>query len=128
MNAIDSDCEALDSASKRLDEINAGDAYAAAELAYLDAMDKALITVEEEYRARGERLPSERQREAHAHRKIELSVRETFVKLKREKELIETWGRMREKALSGRQSQLSFLKAEGSAPAPQSSWMPRRAA
>lgn len=119
MQAIEEDCAALDNASKVLSEFSELDTLAQAELAYEDALDAALIEVENEYRDRCEKLPSERQREARARQKISKSTREQFVEVKRKIELIEKWGRMREKALSGRQSELSFLKSEGQAPTSQ---------
>lgn len=113
MSEISQDCAALDEASKELKSFV--DRLALAELDYEDAMDRALVAVEEEYRKRDEKLPSERQREAHARQKIDPGLRRNFLDLKRRVELIEKWGRIKEKTLSGRQSELSFLKAEGSA-------------
>lgn len=129
LQAIDDDCQALDSAAKELARISKENLLAKAEIAYQDALDAALVAVEQEYRDRGDKLPSEAQREAHARQQIPRSVREEYVELKRRVELIEKWGRMREKALSGRQSELSFLKAEGQAPSvEQPQWSARRAA
>ena len=125
MEAIDADCLALDNAAKYLHDMMAE--LPLKELAYADALDAALIEVEDEYRERGERLPSEAQREARARTRIAPGVRREFLELKRKVELVEKWGRMREKALSGRQSELSFLKAEGAAPE-QPQWSGRRAA
>ncbi|HXO86911.1 MAG TPA: hypothetical protein VN803_15420, partial [Gemmatimonadales bacterium] len=118
-------------AAKELARISKTDELAKAEIAYMDALDAALIQVEDEYRERGEKLPSEAQREARARQRIEAHLRKDYVEVKRKVELIEKWGRMREKALSGRQSELGFLKAEGAAPAgaqPQWSAQGRRAA
>lgn len=127
MQEISDDCAALDEASKELRRLV--DRLALAELDYEDALDKALIEVEEEYRKRDEKLPSERQREAHARRKIDPQLRRDFLELKRRVELIEKWGRIKEKTLSGRQSELSFLKSEGNAPGVQQpSWSHRSAA
>lgn len=119
MQAIDADCMALDQAAGELAKLN--DDLVEAELAYLDAMDGALADLEEEYRDRDERLPSERQREAHAHKRIDSELRGRFLRLKRQKQQWTDWGSLHEKALSGRQSQLSFLKAEGQAPQAQGS-------
>lgn len=127
MEAIDDDCQALDNAAKALARMT--DHLAAAEIAYEDALDGALIAVEDEYTRRGDKLPSERQREARARKKIDPAVRREFLELKRKVELTEKWGAMRARALSARQSELSFLKAEGMAPAGQQpSWSGRRAA
>lgn len=128
MAAIEDDCAALDLAAKELARISKEDLLAKAEIAYMDALDAALIAVEDEYRARDERLPSEAQREARARQRIAKHLREDYLEIKRKVELIERWGRMKEKALSGRQSELSFLKAEGSASSEQPSWSSRRAA
>lgn len=128
MREISDDCAALDEASRELHSIV--DRLALAELDYEDAMDRALIAVEEDYRKRDERLPSERQREAHARQKIDPQLRRNYLELKRRVDLIEKWGRIKEKTLSGRQSELSFLKSEGSAPGVQQpAWStPRRVA
>lgn len=121
MLAIGEDCDALDEASKELASLV--DRLALSEIEYEDAMDMALIEVEKEYTSLGQKLPSERQREAHARQKINPRLRRDYLELKRRVELIEKWGRMREKALSGRQSELSFLKSEGNAPGVQQpSW------
>ena len=122
MAAIDDDCAALDSAAKELARISKDNELAKAEIAYQDALDAALVAVEAEYRDRGDKLPSEAQREAHARQRVAKHLRDDFLTIKRRVELIEKWGRMREKALSGRQSELGFLKAEGQAPAQQPSW------
>ena len=122
MQAIDEDCAALDNGAKFLAEMT--DKLTEAEIAYEDALDGALIQVEDEYAAKGERLPSERQREARARKLIDPKIRREFLEIKRKVELVEKWGRMREKALSGRQSELSFLKTEGQAPQ-QPAWSPR---
>lgn len=123
MEAIDGDCAALDLAAKELAQISKSNLLARAEIAYQDALDAALVAVEAEYRQREEKLPSEAQREAHARQRVPKHLRDEYVEIKRRVELIEKWGRMREKALSGRQSELSFLKAEGQAPTgPQPQW------
>lgn len=120
MQRIDEDCEALDSGAKALDQLV--DTAARVELEYLEALDKALIDVEDHYTNLGQKLPSEQQRVARAHQKMDRTKREAYLEVKRKVELIEKWGRMREKALSGRQSELSFLKAEGQAPSQQPQW------
>lgn len=114
MARIEEDCDALDNGAKFLDEMT--EQLANAELAYLDALDTARLEVEDYYTNRDMKLPSEAQRDARAHSKMQAGLRRDFVTLKRKVELVKEWGRMREKALSGRQSELSFLKAEGSAP------------
>lgn len=114
MLAIEADCQALDQAAKELDTIATG--LIEAEIAYLDAMDDALVAIAEHYAAQGERLPSERQREAEAHQRLDDGLRGRYLRLKRQKEQWAAWGKLHENALSGRQSQLSFLKAEGTAP------------
>ena len=124
MSAIEDDCAALDNAAKFLERL--AKELAAAEIEYEDAMDRELVKLEDQYEAKGIKLPSERQRDARARRQIEPAIRERYLKLKREKDLVESWGRMREKALSGRQSSLSFLKAEGQAPV-QPAWTGRPA-
>ncbi len=113
MEAIQADAEALDAASKLLQNLT--DRLAAAEIAFEDAMDVALTHVEAEYRQRGEKLPSERQRDAHARQRIDPEIRREFMQLSREAKLIEKWGDMRSRALSARQSELAFLRAEGGA-------------
>ena len=128
MQAIEDDCTALDLAAKELARISKEDKLVDAEIAYQDALDAALIEIEDEYRRRDEKLPSEAQREARARQRVEKHVRREYLELKRRVELIEKWGRMREKALSGRQSELSFLKAEGAAPASEQPAWSRRAA
>ncbi len=117
LQAIDEDCQALDMAAKELARISKDNELARAEIAYQDALDAALVAIEAEYRERGEKLPSEAQREAHARQRVPKSLRDDFLTIKRRVELIGAWGRLREKALSGRQSELSFLKSEGQAPA-----------
>jgi hypothetical protein len=124
MQRIDDDCEALDNGAKALDALV--DSAARVELEYLEALDKALIEVEDHYANLEQKLPSEQQRVARAHQKMDRTKREAYLESKRTIELIEKWGRMREKALSGRQSELSFLKAEGQAPATQSGWSGRQ--
>ncbi|HET7408213.1 MAG TPA: hypothetical protein VFJ21_13900 [Mycobacteriales bacterium] len=126
MAAIDADCQALDLASKELAGMT--DALARAEIDYEDAMDAALVAVEDEYRRRDERLPSERQRDAHARQRIDPEVRREFLQLERKVKHIKAWGEMRARALSARQSELSFLKAEGQAPQQQPAWTARSAA
>ena len=128
MREISDDCAALDEASREMRSLV--DRLALAELDYEDAMDRALIQVEKEYATRDERLPSERQRDAHARQKIDPGLRRNYLELKRRVDLLEKWGRIKEKTFSGRQSELSFLKAEGAAPGTQQpSWStPRRVA
>ena len=125
--AIDADCAALDKAGKALGEIitDLGDA----EIRYGDRYDEEIALLVEEYE--GKRLPGEDVRRAVVHRRCP-DVREMHRevrRLERRKEALEAWGRKTEKALSGRQSELSFLRAEGQAPAgPQPQWSERRAA
>ena len=95
MREISDDCAALDEASREMR--NLVDRLALAELDYEDAMDRALIEVEKEYAARDERLPSERQRDAHARQKIDPGLRRNYLETKRRVDLLEKWGRIKEK-------------------------------
>ena len=124
---MNADAVALSQASEELRSLT--DRLVDAEIAYADAMDQALATVEEEYRQRGEKLPSERQREAHARPRIEPKVRREFLTLERRVKHIQAWGEVRGRALSARQTQAKLLRDEAQAPVAQPSWGgPRRAA
>lgn len=121
IGAIDADCQALDAAGKELGRVirDLGEA----EIAYGDRFDEELALLVEEHESK--RLPGEDVRRALIHRRCpdvqELSRQ--VRRLERRKDALEAWGRKTEKALSGRQSELGFLKAEGQAPTgPQPQW------
>jgi len=114
MAAIDMDCRALDAAGKELGHKTKQ--LAEAELAYGDAFEAELAVLVEEHQASGERLPGEDVRRALIHARIDRALYRAKHQLRREVEALEKWGRMKEKTLSGRQSELSFLKAEASGP------------
>lgn len=122
---MDADAVALSQASEELRGLT--DRLVNAEIAYGDAMDAALTEVEEEYRKRGEKLPSERQREAHARPRIDPELRREFLECERRVKHIQAWGEMRGRALSARQTQVKLLRGEDQAPVAQPSWG-RRAA
>lgn len=126
LSAIDADANALDQASKELRRL--ADELVDAEVSYEDAMDVALTTVEEQYRSREEKLPSERQREAHARPLIDPDVRHRYMRVSRRLKVIKDWAEIRGRALSARQSELNALKAEAGVPVQQPSWSGRRAA
>lgn len=124
--AIDADATALDQASQELRKL--ADELIAAEIAYEDEMDVALKTVEEQYRAREEKLPSERQREAHARPLIDPQVRHEYMSVSRRVKVIRDWAEIRGRALSARQSELNALRAEAGAPVGQQpAWSAGRA-
>lgn len=114
IGAIDADCRALDAAGKELGAKLKQ--LAQAELAYGDAYEAELAVLVEEHHKAGERLPGEDVRRALIHARIDRALYRQQHQLRREVEALEKWGRMKEKTLSGRQSELSFLKAEASGP------------
>lgn len=114
---IEADALALDQASKDLHEIQSE--YVAAAVAYEDAEDVALRDVEAEYEEKGTKLPSERQRLAHARPRIDAEVRLNFKRLEARRKLTMEWTEIRRAALSARQSELRALRDESSAPEPQ---------
>ncbi len=120
IHQIDADCSALDAVGKELGaKIKA---LGAAEIAYEDAYEDELAVLVEEYANGDQRLPGEDVRRALIHARIDRELYRVKRRLAREVQALEKYGRAKEKTLSGRQSELSFLKAEGLGPTAQPEW------
>ena len=111
LQAIDADCRLLDRAGKELGSV--GRELEDAELAYEEAFELALAEMVEEHAETGKRLPGEEARRAVIHKQIGRELYETKRRLERRMDRIERVCRKVERALDGRRSELSFLKAEG---------------
>lgn len=110
--AIDADARALDTASKQLAKLIPE--MGAAQIQYEDAYAHAINRLIDAYRDAGERLPGEDVRRSlvFANEPDVMSAYREKCRLEREVEAWQQWGRLKLGALNGRQSELSFLRAE----------------
>lgn len=113
MGQIDVDCAELDQIGKDLDTVL--EALELAEASYEETFEAELAVLAEEHETKG-RLPGEEVRRAIIHKRIDRGLYREVKRLSSLAKRLEARGRRIEKTLSGRQSELSFLKSEGSVP------------
>lgn len=111
MGQIDAGASALDTAGKEIGK--AITEAAEAELAYREALEVALLKIREDFRDRGERLPAEDLRNALAHQGMDRRLYGEHIRTKARVDALRSYVRALESELSGRQSLLAAMKAEG---------------
>lgn len=112
MAAIDADLEALDRIGRELDITLIQ--YHEADEVYDEAYEEELALLVEEYGDK--RLPGEDVRKALIHKRLDPEIVRNRRRLERRVQRLTQEGRRHEKTLSGLQSELGFLRAEGNAP------------
>ena len=108
--AIDEDARNLDTASKEL--YKAITKKADAERAYEQALRTQLITIFDESKSAGERMPAEDVRKALAHRKIDNKLWADYIVAVAKVEAMTARTRAITAAMNGRQSLLAALRDE----------------
>ena len=110
INAIDEDAKALDTASKEL--YKAITNKAEKEQAYDQAFQTQLITIFNDCKTRGERMPAEDVRKALAHKEIPHKVYADYIIAVAQVEAMTARTRAITAAMNGRQSLLAALRDE----------------